>query len=129
MSRVLTPEECKIVLMKAAGFDGRDPNPVAVASWHDAAVQAHWTDLRAALAAVTSFYSQPAKLGDRLWIMPGHVTEILRRDSRHPERFDRLAIEGAPPAANEERARAIREFAAAMARKKAIPPVDYAEAS
>lgn len=128
MSRVLTPQECKMILMKAHGYDGRDTGPVAVTSWHEAAVEAHWTDLAAALAAVTKFYSQPAKLGDRLWIMPGHVTEYIRKEGRHPEKFNRLALEGPAPAANEDRARAVQQFAEAMARKKAVPP-SYGKAS
>lgn len=120
---VLTAEQCHILLVKASSFDGRGTGRVETGSWHDAAVLQRWTSLDLGLAAIVDYYSRPAKQGERLWIMPGHITEYIRTEMRQPQPFSeqRAAIEGPPPAANETRARMIADWADRQARRKAVP--------
>ncbi len=119
--RVLTPAECHALLVKASRYDGRTVGRENVEDWHEVARSQRWTSLELALDAVTDYYGRPSKPGDRLWIMPGHVSEYLRAENRQPKRFDRAELEGAPPAGNEKRAAAIRQFCEQMGRKKAVP--------
>jgi hypothetical protein len=119
--RALTPAECHALLAKASRYDGRTVGRENVEDWHEIAVTQRWVNLELAMAAITDYYGRAAKQNERLWIMPGHITEYLRTENRQPKRFDRAELEGAPPAADESRAAAIAQWAAAMARKKAIP--------
>lgn len=124
---VLTPAQIHAVLVKASLFDGRGgddgPAEIDIQTWHEAAVLQRWTSLPLALAAVVDYYSRPAKQGERLWLMPGHVTEYLRAQGRQPEPIaeqqERLQIEAAPPASAERRA-ALMAAVAAMGRRKSM---------
>jgi hypothetical protein len=128
--QILTPAEIHVLLTRAQRADKRTIGPEDVEDWHDAARMQRWTDLQLCIDAVTAFYSRAVKPGERRpYLMPGDVTAYVREEARQPARFNRAELDAARPAPNEARARAIQEFAAAMARKKAIPPVDYAQAS
>lgn len=124
---VLTPAQVHKILIKAAMFDGRGgedgPAKVDIANWHEAAVLQRWTSLPLAIAAVVDYYSRPAKQGERLWLMPGHVTEYLRAQGRQPAPFaeQQRELTGPPPVADEQRAAHVRKIAAMLARRKSIP--------
>lgn len=130
---VLTQAQIHTILVKAALYDGRGghegPGGADILSWHEAAVMQRWTSLPLALEAVVDYYSRPAKPGERLWIMPGHVTEYIRAHNRQPQSFaeQRLALEGAPPAADERRAAAMRQITAMLGRRKSISEPSAAE--
>jgi hypothetical protein len=117
-SPILTPEQIHQVLIKASLFDGRTVGQADVAGWHEIAVEQRWRSLPLVMAAVRNYYGRPAKQGERLWIMPGHVTEYVRSDSQHPEPFSEVhgEIGGPPPAADERRAEAVRRFAESVGR-------------
>lgn len=128
--QILTPAEVHALLTRAQRADKRTIGPEDVQDWHDAARMQRWTDLQLCMDAVTAFYSRAVKPGERRpYLMPGDVTAYVREESRHPARFVRAELEGAQPASDAVKAAAIAEWAAAMARKKRVPPVDYAAAS
>ncbi len=119
--RILTPAQCHALLVKASRYDGRTVGKENVEDWYAVALSQRWTSLELAMAAIVDYYGRPAKPGDRLWIMPGHVSEYVRAENRQPKRFDAAELEGASPAADESRAAAIRQYCEQMGRKKAIP--------
>ena len=115
---ILTPGQVHQVLIKAASFDGRTVGQADVASWHEVAVEQRWRSLPLAMAAVRNYYGRPAKQGERLWIMPGHVTEYVRAENQQPAPFSEVygELDGPPPAANEQRAEAVRRFVESVGR-------------
>jgi hypothetical protein len=131
--KVITPAQCHALLVKASQYDGRREESLGrenIKAWHEVAVMQRWTDFETALAAITDYYGRPAKPGDRLWIMPGHVTAYIQtqKPSRAPvdEELTRqerrcLEIEQARPAPDETKAAAIREIAEILSRKKILP--------
>lgn len=128
--QILTPAEIHVLLTRAQRADKRTIGPEDVQDWHDAARMQRWTDLQLCIDAVTAFYSRAVKPGERRpYLMPGDITAYVREESRHPARFDRSQLEGAQPASNEDRAKAVALWASSVARKKRVPPVDYAAAS
>lgn len=120
---VLTPSEVHQILTKAAVFDGRTVGLGDTAAWHEVAQAQRWTSLPLALAAVTEYYGRPAKQGERLWLMPGHVTDYVRVQARQPAPAGEVLAIGAsaPTATESHRAAQLREIAAILARKKSIP--------
>lgn len=121
---VLTSEQVHQVLIKASSFDSRTVGMVDVADWHEIAVEQRWRSLPLAMAAVRNYYGRPAKQGERLWIMPGHITEYIRTESRHPAPFETIrqaAIEGASPVSDAARAEHVRRITEQLGRSKSIP--------
>lgn len=117
----LTLAQCELLLTIASAFDGRDVGEVNIGAWYEACMDQRWSDFDACRKAVTNYYSRAAKPGERLWVMPGHVTEYVRANNRQPEQFDRAALEGPPPAASETRRLALEELIASLANRKRVP--------
>ncbi|MBF6133492.1 hypothetical protein IU501_10825 [Nocardia otitidiscaviarum] len=62
------------LLQVVAAYDGRDIDSAAIAAWTEAARRQRWTFAEAADAVHQHYSAQTA------WIMPGHVTQLIRRD-------------------------------------------------
>jgi hypothetical protein len=71
------------LLTAIAAYDGRAPSEAAVIAWREAGDRAHWS-LPEALDAVHSYFAESTA-----WIMPAHVTAIIRAERRNaPRRLD-----------------------------------------
>lgn len=121
--QTLTPAHCHVLLVKASRYDGRTVGKENVEDWHEIAVTQRWTSLELAMAAITDYYGRAAKPGDRLWIMPGHVTEYVRSENRQPAHTSAKELESAAPQTASEKARAdaLNEIVAMLGRRKMIP--------
>lgn len=97
MPEPLRPVDAARILMRAAGFDSRDPSPLADEVWSAALTRAGLTfgDFRACIEAVDEHYSTTA---DR--IMPVHIITIVkarrRADAEARVQADRAALDGDP---------------------------------
>lgn len=75
----LTLDEVKFLLAHAMAYDNRKtPGDANLASWLEASRRANWT-LPAALDALHEHYARSPE-----FLMPGHITELIRADRRHP---------------------------------------------
>jgi hypothetical protein len=71
------------LLTAIAAYDGRAPSEAAVIAWREAGDRAHWS-LPEAIDAVHSYFVESTA-----WIMPAHVTAIIRAERRNaPRRLD-----------------------------------------
>lgn len=125
---ILSPEQVHQVLIKASTFDGRTVGRADVANWHEIAVEQRWTSLPMAIAAVRDYYGRPAKQGERLWMMPGHVTEYMRVERQQPAPFAEVyaELDGPPPSKNASAH--IRRICDDLAARKSVPGEDPAAA-
>lgn len=84
----LTIDEIKAVLAVAMSYDNRKlPGEANLLAWVEASGRANWT-LTAAVAAVHEHYATQTE-----FLMPGHITQIIRAERRQPARYQ------APPPA------------------------------
>ncbi|MBF6358095.1 hypothetical protein IU449_26730 [Nocardia higoensis] len=72
----MTRDEVVALLTIANIYDDRKPSETLVIAWSEAAQRAHWT-FHTAKEAIHNHY---AETSDR--IMPGHITERIRRTRR-----------------------------------------------
>ncbi|MFC9768890.1 hypothetical protein [Rhodococcus jostii] len=81
-----------------ATYDSRKIDGVTLGAWREASRRARW-DFRAACEAVHEHYAHVTT-----WLMPGHVTELIRATKRHPAPASQvLAVSATPPASAERR--------------------------
>lgn len=114
----MTHDEVVHLLQIVSTYDSRKLDHLTVAAWKEAASRARWTS-DAALEAVHEHYSKSTA-----WLMPGHVTELVRAGKRHPAPVDEvLSIAAAPPASPERRAELMAQIRK-LADSKAVPPTD-----
>jgi hypothetical protein len=92
-----------------ATYDSRKIDGVTLGAWREASLRAQW-DFRAACNAVHEHYAHVTQ-----WLMPGHVTELIRATRRQPAPVaEVLGLPAGPPASAERRAElmaAIRKIA------------------
>lgn len=95
----MTRDEILTLLQIVASYDGRKTDGLIVDAWAKSADLARW-DFPSASTAVHQHYA-----ASTAWLMPGHVTELIRSGKRHPAPADEvLALNAAPPASAERRA-------------------------
>lgn len=89
----MTEEGVRSLLAVAMAFDHRRPGAADIAAWSDAAERARW-DFRDAQEAIKIHYATSTE-----YLMPGHVTAILRANRRQPPSArEALALPAGPPA-------------------------------
>lgn len=88
------------LLQIVTSYDNRNVDPYMEASWLDAAHMARWT-AHDANSAVRQHFANSTE-----WIMPGHITAIIRQKRSGPAPFEEvMALPKAPPASEGVRAR------------------------
>ena len=71
------------LLTVVSAYDGRPPSEAQVAAWREAGDRAHWSRAEA-IDAVHAHFAESTN-----WIMPAHVTAIIRAERRAaPRRID-----------------------------------------
>lgn len=106
----MTSEEIIDLLTAAAAYDRRTVGEGDVHAWHEVAGRAGWT-FHAALVALHQHFATSTD-----WLMPGHITTLVRAERRQPARFNRRALRGGPlPAAHETREAAMQEIRRVLA--------------
>ncbi|BAD54864.1 hypothetical protein [Nocardia farcinica] len=70
----LTNDEIVTLLQIATGYDGREIDEVLITLWSEAARRRRWTFTEAVNAVHEHFAEETT------WIMPGHVTQLIRRE-------------------------------------------------
>ncbi|AWN03659.1 helicase loader [Gordonia phage Jace] len=95
----MTPDDIIELLQLVTTYDNRNTDPYMEASWLDAALVARW-NVDDAFGAVRQHFAHSTD-----WIMPGHVTAIIRQKRSGPAPFAEVrALPMAPPARAELRA-------------------------
>ncbi|NKR32223.1 hypothetical protein GS504_15940 [Rhodococcus hoagii] len=95
----MTPDQIIELLQVVASYDNRNPDRYMIASWLDASQMARWQS-DDAFSAVRQHFANSTD-----WIMPGHVTAIIRQKRSGPAPFaEVVALPAAPPARAELRA-------------------------
>ena len=101
------------LLAIVAGHNQRTVGDADVLTWHDAATLARWTYPEAE-RAIRQHYATSTER----WIMPGHVTELIRAERRQPARHQRRALRGGPlPASDATRTAAMAEIRRVLAKE------------
>lgn len=114
----LSRDQVTALLAAAAAYDNRNPNPDTILAWTEAASRQRWT-FSAALDAVHEHYSHTND-----FLMPGHVTAIVRRERSQPPRAlpgELTNSAGEPVASVGHRARVIARLVETLGWKKRIP--------
>jgi hypothetical protein len=115
----ITHQEIITLLSMLTALDQRNVGDGDVLLWHAAGNNERWTYKQAERAIVDLAGRWTPEQAWR--IVPGHVTELIRKDRRQPERFDRLTLTGPPSADEETRKQKLAEIALILGRSKAIP--------
>lgn len=103
------------LLQVVQSYDNRDIGQTTIAAWHEAAQRGRWTRA-AALDAVHEHYATSTD-----WLMPGHVTPMVRAAMRQPAPASEVTAQlSKAPASEEVRNRAMAEIAK-LAASKAMP--------
>lgn len=97
----MTESEIKQLLAVAMAYDNRKPGEAAVLAWGEAAKRAGWTFERA-MDAIHTHYARSTT-----FVMPGHITELIRSRSSLPPRVE---LPPANPASEETRRKAMEEI-------------------
>jgi hypothetical protein len=108
----VTEQEIRKLLAVAMAYDNRKPGDMNVMAWTEAANRSRWS-FEAALEAIHMHYAQSTE-----FLMPAHVTTLIRQAMRQPPRFEELPA--AEPASEETRAR-VMDMVAELAEKKRVP--------
>lgn len=108
----LTDQQVRALLAAAMAYDNRRPGEANIAAWTEAAKRGRWT-FDTALEAIHTHYAASAD-----FVMPAHITAIIRAAMRQPEPFAEL-----PPAvpASEETRQKVMDMVAELADKKRAP--------
>lgn len=105
------------LLTAASAYDRRSVGEADVAAWSEAANRAGWTFPRALDALHEHFATSTA------WLMPGHVTQLIRARAARPSDTpvdEVLSLPSAPPASPERRAELMAKIRK-LADRKAMP--------
>lgn len=112
----MTDDEIIDLLTAAAAYDRRTVGEGDVLAWLEVAREGRWTFPEALAAIHTHFAHSTA------WLMPAHVTELIRQERRQPPRHNRLALRGGPlPATDQTRTAAMAEIRRVLARPDGLP--------
>lgn len=103
------------LLQVIQSYDNRSTSQLTIATWHEAAQRGRWTRA-AALEAVHEHYATSTD-----WLMPGHVTTMVRAAMRQPAPAAEVTAQLCKaPASEEVRNRAMADIAK-LAASKAMP--------
>lgn len=105
------------LLTAASAYDRRSVGEADVAAWSEAASRANWTFTKALDALHEHFATSAA------WLMPGHITQLIRTRSAHPSDTpvaEVLGLPSAPPASASRRAELMAQIRK-LADKKSMP--------
>lgn len=91
------------LLTYIVAYDRRTTGRADVIAWHDAATRAHWTTTEAQEAVKIHFAHSTE------WLMPGHITQIIKTNRRQPPHQNRLALT-TPPATTQNRTDAMNQI-------------------
>lgn len=106
-------DEIVTMLQIMSAYDSRKIDGPSIAAWKEAAARAHWRS-RDALESIHEHYAKSTA-----WLMPGHVTELIRASKRHPAPVGEvLSLPTAPPASAERRAALMAEIRSLADSKK-----------
>lgn len=95
----LTDPEVRLLLGHAMAYDNRKvPGDANRAAWAEAARRANWT-LPAAIEALHQHYATSSE-----FVMPGHITALIRAERRQPAPFEPLPPRPQLPAGVDVRA-------------------------
>ena len=108
----MTEQEIRQLLAAAMAYDNRKPGEANIAAWTEAAKRGRWS-FDAALEAIHTHYAASS-----VFVMPAHITAIIRAAMRQPEPFAEL-----PPAnpASEETRQRVMDMVAELADRKRPP--------
>lgn len=107
-------DEVVNLLQAICVYDGRKLDGLVVAAWTESATRARWT-FADALEAVHEHYAKSTA-----WLMPGHVTELIRAAKRQPAPVEELRALDAPPPASPERRAELMEQIRKLADRKSV---------
>jgi len=99
-------QQVRAVLATAMAYDNRRPGEANIAAWMEAADRGRWS-FEAAVEAVHQHYATSTE-----FLMPAHVTKLVRSAMRQPGPVSEAVahLEGARPASEETRAKAMEEI-------------------
>lgn len=101
----MTTDEVVDLLTAAAAYDRRTVGRGDVLAWTEVAHRARWT-FAEALSAMHQHFATSTE-----YLMPGHITTLIKAERRQPPRYQRLALRGGPlPASDETREAAMAEI-------------------
>lgn len=101
----MTHDEIVELLQVISAYDSRKIDGPTVAAWKESASRGRWK----AVDAFDAVHSHFAK--STAWLMPGHVSELIRAGKRHPAPVaEVLALDRGAPASEETRARLMAEI-------------------
>lgn len=92
----MNQHEVTQLLAIASAHDNREISQASVAAWSDSATRARWTYDEAA-EAIKDYYTKTTS--ERPWIMPSHITHMIRaeREIRHMRAATRELTQPPPP--------------------------------
>lgn len=102
------------LLQVIQSYDNRDIGQTAIAAWYQTAQRGRWTKA-AALEAVHTHFTNSTT-----WLMPGHVTTMVRAAMRQPAPAAEVLAIDKPIASDSVRRKAMAEIAK-LAESKRIP--------
>lgn len=111
----LTETHVRALLAAAMAYDNRRPGQANIEAWLEAGTGARWT-FEEALQAVHEHYRDSTE-----FLMPGHITRIVRARRQTPAQPPRLRLEAAKPADPERTGRIMAALAARLGWRRAEP--------
>lgn len=105
----MTDEEVRALMVVIMGYDHRKPGELDLAAWGTASEIARWTFGEAVQAAHAHF----AESTD--YLMPGHITKLIRAQRQQPPRVAELELPAADPAGQARITAAVAEVAEKLA--------------
>jgi hypothetical protein len=110
----LTHEQVAALLVVAMAYDNRNAGDATVMAWTEAAIRAQWR-FAEAVEAIHQHYAQSTA-----FLMPGHVTTLIREARRQPAPF--AALPPASPASEETRERVMELVGETFALPRDVKP-------
>ena len=98
-------DEIRKLYALAISYDNRRLSEANITAWWEQAERNRWT-LDEAREAVHQHHAQSAE-----FLMPAHITAIIKARRQQPARYEPLAIEAAPPAPDDRVRRIVDELA------------------
>lgn len=105
-------DEIRKLYALAISYDNRRLSEANITAWWEQAERNRWT-LDEAREAIHQHHAQSAE-----FLMPAHVTAIIKARRQQPARYEPLAIEGAPRASDERVRRIVDTLAARLGWKR-----------
>jgi hypothetical protein len=100
------------LLTYIVAYDRRTTGRADVIAWHDAATRANWTTTEAQEAVKIHFTHSTE------WLMPGHITQIIKTNRRQPPPHKNQLALTSPPAQTHTRNQAMNQIRATLKHPK-----------